>query len=279
MMTPSAILILLSGGFAFGVTLVAAAFVPAVPKLADLLDDRTQAAVRVPILSKVTPSMPHADLALAGTPVERFLVQRFFLAVVGALWIPLLAAVLSLDDVAPPWFLTSALLIATAACGWFLPTVTLKAKVARVRREIRTVAAAYCRLVALGRQGGRGPVEALRFPVSLGDGWAFHRIREAMDEAELLGDMPWAGLERLGDATHVRELQDLAHIVAGAGQDGTGIVASLRAKADSIDQALNAERATGSSIRSDRMDLPLALLGLAFIAFLAFPGIYTMLGS
>ncbi|MEV6899665.1 type II secretion system protein [Amycolatopsis sp. NPDC051372] len=254
-----------------------AAFVPAVPKLADLLEDRTQAVVRFPLLSKVTKRTPHPELALVGRPAEQFLLQRVFFAVVGVLWIPLVAAVLSLDGVAPPWFLTGALSIATGAFGWCLLAATLKAKVARVRRELRTAVAALCRLVALGRQGGRGPVEALRFPVSLGDGWAFHRIREAMDEAELLGDMPWAGLERLGAATRVRELCDLGHLVAGAGLDGTGIVASLCAKADSIDQDLQAERAAGASVRSDR--IPLALMGLAFIAFLAFPGVYTMLGS
>ncbi|WP_116199176.1 type II secretion system F family protein [Amycolatopsis circi] len=211
-----------------------------------------------------------------GSPKGRAL-QRIVFAAIGAPWVPLLAVVLAFGDVAPPVILTGALSLATAVVGWMLPAASLKSKVACARTELRGALACYCRLVALGRVGDRGPVEALRYPASLGAGWTFRRIREAMDEAALLGDMPWDGLQRLGIATGVRELSDLTHVVASAGHDGASIVTSLRAKADSIEQQLAADRKTGAAMRSDRMDLPLALLGLAFVVFLAFPGVATML--
>ncbi|WP_134662622.1 MULTISPECIES: type II secretion system F family protein [unclassified Amycolatopsis] len=273
-MTDVALLILLSVGFASGVTTVAAAFVRTRPRLADVVGDAgpKSVPVRFALLSA-----PLSNLELVGQKPESFILQRFVYAAIGALWVPLLAAVLALGGVAPPVVLTGALSLTTAVIGWMLPAASLKSKVARARTELRGALACYCRLVALGRVGDRGPVEALRYPASLGDGWTFRRIRDAMDEAALLGDMPWDGLQRLGAATGVRELNDLTHVVASAGHDGASIVTSLRAKADSIEQQLSAERKTGAAVRSDRMDLPLALLGLAFVVFLAFPGVATML--
>ncbi|MFB9923938.1 type II secretion system F family protein [Amycolatopsis halotolerans] len=273
-MTTLSLLILLSAGFATGVTAVAAAFVRTRPQLADIVGDSTPARgpARFAFLTA-----PLADLEVVQRAPESFMLQRIVFAAIGALWVPLLAIVLAFGEVAPPVALTGVLSLATAVIGWMLPAVNLKSKVARARTELRGALACYCRLVALGRAGDRGPVEALRYPASLGDGWTFRRIRDAMDEAALLGDMPWDGLQRLGAATGVRELGDLTHVVASAGHDGASIVTSLRAKADSIEQQLSAERKTGAAVRSDRMDLPLALLGLAFVVFLAFPGVATML--
>ncbi|UKD58545.1 type II secretion system protein [Amycolatopsis sp. FU40] len=273
-MTSLSLLILLSIGFAAGVTMVAAAFVRTRPRLADIVDDAGPKDVpaRFAFLS-----VPLADLELVGQAPETFLLHRIVFAAIGALWVPLLSVVLAFGGVAPPVVLTGVLSLATAVVGWTLPAASLKSKVTRARAELRGALACYCRLVALGRIGDRGPVEALRYPASLGEGWTFRRIRDAMDEAALLGDMPWDGLQRLGTATGVRELSDLTHVVASAGHDGASIVTSLRVKADSIEQQLSAERKTGAAVRSDRMDLPLALLGLAFVVFLAFPGVATML--
>lgn len=273
-MTAVSLLILLSVGFATGTVTVAAAFVRTRPRLADVVGDLRDRSVstRFPFLST-----PLADLELTGQAPEAFLLQRVVFAAIGALWVPLLSILLALIGAAPPVVLTGALSLATAAIGWMLPAASLKSKVDRARTDLRGALACYCRLVALGRIGDRGPVEALRYPAGLGDGWTFRRIRDAMDDAALLGDMPWDGLQRLGTATGVRELSDLTHVVASAGHDGASIVTSLRAKADSIEQQLAAERKTGAAVRSDRMDLPLALLGLAFVVFLAFPGVATML--
>ncbi|MFD2472091.1 type II secretion system F family protein [Amycolatopsis silviterrae] len=273
-MTSLSLLILLSIGFAAGVTTVAAAFVRARPRLVDIVGEPSpkSSPARFAFLAA-----PLADLELAGQKPETFMLHRVVFAAIGALWVPLLAVVLALGNVAPPVVLTGTLSLATAVIGWMLPAATLKSKVARARTELRGALACYCRLVALGRIGDRGPVEALRYPASLGEGWTFRRIRDAMDEAALLGEMPWDGLQRLGAATGVRELSDLTHVVASAGHDGASIITSLRAKADSIEQQLSAERKTGAAVRSDRMDLPLALLGLAFVVFLAFPGVATML--
>jgi Flp pilus assembly protein TadB len=218
-----------------------------------------------------------ADLALVGQSRESFVVRRVGFLFAGALWIPVVTTVLALIGAAPPIVLTGAASVGCALLGWQLPLLVLKNKVKHARAAFTGALAAYCRLVALGRLGDRGPVEALRYPATLGEGWAFRRIKLAIDEAALRGRMPWTGFSKLAEETGVRELKDIGHIIASAGQDGASIVDTLRAKAAALDEKQLADRKTGSSIRSDRMDMPVALLGLAFIAFLAFPGLYLML--
>jgi len=218
-----------------------------------------------------------SDLALVGQSRESFVVRRVGFLLVGALWIPVLTIMLALIGAAPPIMLTGAASVGCALLGWQLPVIVLNSKVKHARAAFAGALAAYCRLVALGRLGDRGPVEALRYPATLGSGWAFRRIKLAIDEATLRGRMPWDGFTELAEETGVRELKDIGHIIASAGQDGASIVDTLRAKAAALDEKQLAERKTGSSVRSDRMDMPVALLGLAFIAFLALPGLYLML--
>ena len=281
-MSTEAVLIVLAIAAAVGVTLIVAAFAPTRPRLADVLHEAPRGSVGVfeaiaVRADRLKLTAKSADLALVGQSRESFVVQRVGFLLGGALWIPVLTTVLALVGAAPPIVLTGAASVGCALVGWQLPVVMLKSKVKHARAAFAGALAAYCRLVALGRLGDRGPVEALRYPATLGTGWAFRRIKLAIDEAVLRGRMPWAGFDELAEETGVRELKDVGHIIASAGQDGASIVDTLRAKAVALDEKQLADRKTGSSVRSDRMDMPVALLGLAFIAFLAFPGLYLML--
>ncbi len=281
-MSTEAMLIVLAITAAIGVTLIVAAFAPTRPRLADVLQEAPRGlgelvGAVVERVDRLKLTAKPADLALIGLPRESFVIQRVGFLLGGALWIPVLTTVLALIGATPPIVLTGAASVGCAVVGWQLPVVMLKSKVKHARAAFAGALAAYCRLVALGRLGDRGPVEALRYPATLGAGWAFRRIKLAIDEAVLRGRMPWAGFAELAEETGVRELKDIGHIIASAGQDGASIVDTLRAKAAALDEKQLADRKTGSSVRSDRMDMPVALLGLAFIAFLAFPGLYLML--
>ena len=285
-MSTQAILIVLAVGFACGVTLLAAAFVPSRPRLGDVLTDRRTptgvgpiARTAFTLVERTGMRIPVSDLNLVGQSQQSFLLQRMTFMLGGALWAPLLALLLAVVQIPPPPLLTGVASLAAAAFGWTLPVSVLKTRARQARAAFAGAVASYCHLVALGRLGDRGPVEALRYPASLGGGWAFRQIQAALDEAALRGQMPWEGLEQLANDTGVRELKDLGHIVTTAGQGGASIVDTLRAKAASVTGQQLAAQKTGSSVRSDRMDMPIALMGMAFIVFLAFPGISTMLGG
>ncbi|MFI6029583.1 type II secretion system protein [Amycolatopsis magusensis] len=281
-MSTVAQLIALAIGVAVGLTAAVTAFVPARPRLSDVLRPagatvKPLGHVALKLAGRLNLATPSRELELAGTSQEAFVLQRIAFALGGAVWIPLLSAILAVAGAAPPLPLTATASLGAAVIGWTLPNSLLKAKARQACAEFKGALAAYCQLVALGRLGDRGPAEALRFPATLGNGAGFQRIRSAMDEAVLRGEMPWNGLQRLADRTGVRELKDLGHIITDAGAGGASIADTLRAKGASLVRQQLAEQRRGSSIRSDRMDMPVALMGLAFITFLAFPGLYTML--
>ncbi|MFE5564722.1 type II secretion system protein [Amycolatopsis japonica] len=284
-MSTLGLLILLALGIAAGTTLVAAAYVPGRLRLSDVLSDpqvvvdRSAALAMIRLADRCGARVPTADLDLVGKTRESFLLNRIGYAAAGALVVPLVGLIFALLGAPTPVFLAGVTSLGAAACGWALPRLLLRAKAQKARAAFRGALVAYAHLVALGRLGDRGPVEAMRYPASLGEGWAFRRIRLAMNEASLRGRMPWEGLEHLAEELGVPELRDLGHIISSAGEAGASIADTLRSKAASIAQQGLADQRTGSSVRSDRMDMPIAVIGLSFIVFLAFPGIYTMLGS
>ncbi|RSN45128.1 type II secretion system protein [Amycolatopsis sp. WAC 04197] len=282
-------LILLALGVAGGTTLVLAAYLPGRLRLSDVLDDRPAAPVSsstYPVLQAMLrfadrcgARTPTADLDLVGKTREAFMLNRLGYAFAGILAVPLTSLAFAVVGAGTPVFLTAAMSLGAAVLGWTLPRLVLRSEAQKARAAFRGALVAYSHLVALGRLGDRGPVEAMRYPATLGDGWAFQRLRLAMNEASLGGRMPWEGLERLADELDVRELRDLGHIITSAGESGASIADTLRSKAASIAQQGLADQKAGASVRSDRMDMPIAVMGLAFIVFLAFPGIYTMIGS
>ncbi|MFB9688653.1 hypothetical protein [Amycolatopsis plumensis] len=101
-----------------------------------------------------------ADLALVGQSRESFVVQRVGFLIVGALWIPVLTVLLAMIGAVPPIVLTGAASVGCALLGWQLPVIVLKSKVKHARAAFAGALAAYCRLVALGRLGDRGPTAA-----------------------------------------------------------------------------------------------------------------------
>jgi hypothetical protein len=174
-MSSESVLIVLAITAAIGVTLIVAAFAPTRPRLADVLHEAPRGssgllgAVMVRADRMKLTAQP-ADLALIGQSREAFMVQRIGFLLGGVLWIPVLTTVLALAGAAPPIVLTGAASVACALVGWQLPVFMVKGKVKRARATFAGALAAYCRLVALGRLGDRGPVEALRYPATFVNG-------------------------------------------------------------------------------------------------------------
>ena len=121
--------------------------------------------------------------------------------------------------------------------------------------------------------GGAGVDGALNHSADTGQGWAFAEIRQALDEARLLGEPPWSALARLGDALGINELGELAASTALAGGEGARVRSSLGAKARSIRTRGLADAEADVQSASERMSLPIVLLMLGFVAFLGYPAV------
>ena len=221
-----------------------------------------------------------ADLALLGRSVEGFLATKALLAASGLLFAPLLAGWLALLGwgVTPQVPLWTALL--AAAVFFFLPDLQVRRDAAARRRDFRHAVGAFLDLVAMNLAGGRGVPEALMMAVSVGDdgNWAMARIREALDNARIVGITPWQALGRLGDEIDVDELRDLSAALGLVADDGAKVRASLSARAATLRRRELAEIEGQAGERSQSMLVAQLLLCAGFLVFLSFPAAMKMLG-
>ena len=71
--------------------------------------------------------------------------------------------------------------------------------------------------------------------------------------------------------TSVPELGDLADITRLSGQDGAAVYATLRARAASLRTQLLTAGTAKANAASEHMIVPVALLGVAFMALIGYP--------
>ena len=92
-----------------------------------------------------------------------------------------------------------------------------------------------------------------------------------MLRAQLTGTSPWQGLAQLAAELRVPELGDVADIMRLSGEDGAAVYATLRARAASLRSALLTDAAAEANAASEHMIMPVAVLGVAFMALLGYP--------
>jgi Flp pilus assembly protein TadB len=223
--------------------------------------------------------VPSADLALLSKDRGTWLASKIGSGLAGLIIAPLFAALFALAGTSVPLEVPVVGSLVTGLVAFFVPDLLTRSAARRRRADFRYALASYLDLVSLERGAGAGPTEALEAAADIGGGWAFQRIRAALDNARRSGQAPWTGLADLAAETGVIELADLADIAAVAGQEGAKILQTLAARAESMRaQALSADRANAGS-KSTTMVVPIALLGAGFLILLIFPMIYRILGT
>ena len=150
-----------------------------------------------------------------------------------------------------------------------------RAAVARI--QMRRTVCVYLELVALERAADAGAVESLERAAAIGDGPGFGHIRDALLRARLEGRTPWQQLSELAVELGVPELGDVADIMRLSGEDGAAVLPTLRARAASLRTWLLQSEVTAANEASERMSIPVALLGVAFMALLGFPAFWRIL--
>jgi len=181
--------------------------------------------------------------------------------------------------VSPPLVIPTVASLVMAAVLFLVPDVDLRHKAAALREQLRAAVCAYLELVALERAGDAGAIEALERAARIGDSPAFRRISDALLRAELAGQPPWAGLADLAVEVGVPELGDIADIMRLSGEDGAAVYGTLRARAASLRNQLLTARAAQANVASEHMIVPVALLGIAFMALIGYPAFSRILFS
>ncbi len=293
-------LLIASGALAgLGVTLIIRELLPAHPDLTDALDrlhgrhdalgqplpgatarasgpaifERTARRVSDEVQRRRLFPLPLRDLALLGRPVERFLLTKLGLGLLGLAFPHLLAAVMAGMGLRLPLAIPLIGSLALAGGLFLLPDLDVRTRARTARAELRRAVCAYLDLVALERAGDAGVIESMERAAAIGHGWAFSRIHDALLRARLDGAAPWAGLHRLAEELHIPELGDVADIMRLSGEDGAAVYDTLRARAHSLRTTILTDHEAQANSDSEKMVAPVAFLGIVFIALLAYPAL------
>jgi tight adherence protein C len=214
-----------------------------------------------------------SDLQVVGRTEERHAIDKVASGLVGLFGTAVVVLLLGAVGISLPLVLQVSAALATAGFGFVLPDLKLREEAAEQRREFRHVLSAFLDLVNILLAGGAGIETALFAAADAGEGWAFGRLRTALDRSRRIGQSPWDGLSELGRSLSVAELSELAASVALAGSHGARIRSSLAAKADALRGHQLAETESAAESATERMTIPLSILLCGFLVLIAYPAI------
>jgi len=285
---------------ATGLVLAGWRLAPAQPDLADVLDrlgphyQRRQAAAAGPAVDSkerlglwamrhlpagVWGRVPTRALALLRIPLSRFYAEKLTFALLGLVLPGLVTGIYSLMGLQLPAVVPIAGTLLVAVGMWFIPNLNVRDDARRARAEFSRALGAYVDLVALERNAGSGPRQALEVAAGIGDSWVFQRVGEELARSRWSGQAPWDALTALADELGLPELADLADIMRLSGEEGAQVYATLRARSLAMRTAqLTTEQGKANEV-SERMVMPGSLLGIVFIGLILAPALLRLLSS
>ena len=212
-----------------------------------------------------------ADLAMIDQTPAGLAARKVGCAVAGLATPTVLGAVPLLAGLPLPFGIPVLAGVIAAAALFFVPDLQVRARAGASRASMRAAAGVFLELVALERAADAGATEALDRAAQVGSSREFDRIRDALLRAELAGQPAWTGLTHLAERTGVVELGDVADIMRLSAADGAAVSTTLRARAASLRTQLLTAATAKANAASEHMIVPVALLGIAFMALLGYP--------
>jgi Flp pilus assembly protein TadB len=301
-MSPTGLQLALLGGvlMAAGLVLLVSRLAPARPDLADALDrlspdpHRPQAAVGVEGVSaadrvgrwgvRLFPALvwgraPVQQLSLLRISTVRFYGEKLLFALIGLVMVPVLSVLLAVLGWRLPIAVPVLVTVGLAAGMFFLPDYNVRDDAKRARTEFARALGAYADLVALERNAGSGPRQALEVAAAVGDSWVFRRIREELAFSSWSGEQPWQALRRMSEELGVPELGDLADIVRLSGEEGAQIYSQLRGRSASMRAAMLTDEVTSANTVGEKLSIPMSILGVIFLIILVTPALLRVLSG
>jgi Flp pilus assembly protein TadB len=299
MMTGLQLVILAGGLLGLGLTLLVVHALPAEPDLADALDrlspqrSRTLPSATKPGSGKervglwairVLPSSlwvrtPTRELALLRIPLARFYGEKLSFAGLGLVIPPLLAYFFDVLGLGFPVAVPALASIGLAVVMFFLPNYNAIDDARSARLEFARALGAYIDLVALERNNGSGPRQAMEAAAAVGDSWVFTRLSEELTRSRWSGLPPWDALHTLAEELGLPDLDDFADIMRLSGEEGTSVYTTLRARSASMRMAMLNEEIAQANAVGERMTIPGSLLGVIFMALLVTPSLLRMFNA
>jgi hypothetical protein len=95
--------------------------------------------------------------------------------------------------------------------------------------------------------------------------------------ASLQSQMPWNALRELSEEIGVKELRDLADIMQLSGEEDAAVYESLRARGKSLRSQMVTDEHQEGNKQTERMTVPMTLLGAVFMAILITAPLLTLM--
>ncbi len=215
------------------------------------------------------------DLALLERTPEAHAIDKLQTALFGA-GLPVVLWLVSTVGHPLPAGLVALAVVGLGVGGWVLADAQASARARGRRRQFRVVLATYLRLVTVLLAGGSGTEEALQDAAAYGTGWGFSLLRRTVNDARLAGRSPWSVMHAVAERTALDDLAELASAMTLAGEAGAQVRRSLDAAAEALTTRELADLDTEASARTERMNVPVALLVIGFVVLIIFPGVYSV---
>ena len=218
-------------------------------------------------------TIPTRELALLRGSLPRYYGEKVIFALLGLVFPGLLVGAVGLFGASLPVVIPVLASLMLAGVLWFVPNLNVRDDAKRARLEFNRALGAYVDLVALERNAGSGPRQAMEAAAGIGHSWVFTRLSEELARSRWSGEPPWHALTALAHELGLPELADLADIMRLSGEEGAQVYATLRARSSAMRTAiLTGEQGKANEV-SERMVVPGSLLGVVFIALLLTPAL------
>lgn len=159
------------------------------------------------------------------------------------------------------------------AFGWIYPDLSLRSKARAKRRAWDGAITVFVDVVGISLAGGAGVDDALMDGASAGTGDELRSLAATLLAAQTRRRKLWNALEELGRSHDLPQLCELAAAMDLAGESGSRVRDTLRAKATAlrIRQLTDAEAEAQKA--SETMSVAPALMAIAAIVLIAYPAV------
>lgn len=221
---------------------------------------------------------PTKELLLLRIPVHQHYGNKVVYALVGLVLPPLLGYFFILLQFPVPFVLPAIGSVVAAAVFSMFPDINVRGDAKIARAEFGRALGVYIDLVALERLSGAGARQAMESAAEVGDSWVYTRIAEELQRSRWSGIAPWDALQNLSDELGLPELGDLADVMRMSGE-GSQVYENLRARSTAMRSALlNTERSNANAM-SERINMPMSMLGVVFMVILITPALLRVMGG
>ncbi|CAN5785057.1 hypothetical protein BH20ACT4_BH20ACT4_05670 [soil metagenome] len=214
-----------------------------------------------------------ADMAVVGTTPLRHALDKIGYATVFATIGAVPVALFPLLQLGPTAGFTLFGVVLLGAVGWIYPDLALRTKARGERQAWDGAITVFVDVIGISLAGGAGVDDALMDAARAGDGRQLTALAATLHAAQTRRRKLWSALEDLGTSYDLPQLRELAAAMDLAGESGSRVRETLRAKATALRVRQLTDAEADAQRASETMSIAPALMAIAAIVLIAYPAV------